>query len=302
MADSWLIFLEFWKYCRLDAPTPHPHISDAHFLLKLQCTFFPNYFLLLLWNILSRLWIKKFSKMFVKALIILWNLFIPSTTLYCPRIHCCKWVSPSAYQARFGMGQVRKFWSNNTSNMNALFWLGYTNAISVGTYKALNSSLFTPVPLTLAFKLCELYALTPELCAYWLKAFSFSYTVATIHAWLITVKTLQDIHIPMIYNRFIYRLATHWLLGFSSGVSIDVPCLLLIYFLEHLPLQFTTERGFLGQCLARPPLLTILFSLSFAFGIIILSTQRISLLRFILKLTFLLFSLSKSCSATFRQL
>ena len=55
--------------------------------------------------------------------------------------------------------------------------------------------------------------------------------VATIHAWLITVKALQDIHIPMIYYRFVY----HLLLGFSSGVSIDLPCLLLIYFAEHLP-------------------------------------------------------------------
>ena len=61
-----------------------------------------------------------------------------------------------------------------------------------------------------------IYVHKQELCADWLKAFSLSYTVATIHASFITVKTLQDVHMPMIYYRFVHHPVTHCLLGFSS--------------------------------------------------------------------------------------
>ena len=45
-------------------------------------------------------------------------------------------------------------------------------------------------------------------------------------------------------------------------------------FCQTSTIRFAKERGFLGLYLARPPLMTILFSLSFALGIITLSTQR----------------------------
>ena len=74
------------------------------------------------------------------------------------------------------------------------------------------------------------YALKPELCPDpdWLKAFSITYTVAAIHVWLNTVKTLRGIYVPMIFCRFVQSHIDCLVLVLEY--PIDFPCLLLIYF------------------------------------------------------------------------